>query len=65
MKDCDDVVYRFIDIGKNSKIEGCLVFLDGLIDKHLISEYAIQILMTSGEPDGFDIIKFKSNLIFA
>lgn len=44
--DCDDISYRFIDIGKDKKREACFVFSDGLIDKVLIGEYAIQLLLT-------------------
>lgn len=62
-KDCDDVNYRFIEIGDNNKTEACLVFLDGLIDKHLISEYAIQLLLTNSKGDDSSIISLKSNLL--
>lgn len=46
LKDCDDIGYRTIKIGKNNKREACFVFSDGLIDKSLLSEYAIQLLLT-------------------
>lgn len=61
--DCADIGYRFIDIGNNHKIRACLVYSDGLIDKHLLSEYAIQLLLTSGESDAFDLIGLKSDMI--
>ncbi|QQY79902.1 spore germination protein [Keratinibaculum paraultunense] len=61
-KDCDDIVYRFIQIGKNKK-QICFVFIDGLIDKQLISEYAIQLLLTIDENGNLDVNKFKSNLL--
>ncbi len=62
-KDCDDISYRFIEIGSNHKTQASLVFHDGLIDKHLISEYAIQILLTTSDDEGFDLTSFKSNLL--
>src|SRR5699024_9982087 len=39
------------------------IFYDGLIDKHLISEYAIQLLLSTSDSEGFDLIQFKSNLL--
>lgn len=62
-KDCSDITYRFIEIGSTHKTQVCFVFNDGLIDKHLISEYAIQLLLTTSEGEGFDLIKLKSNLL--
>ncbi len=61
-KDCDDIVYRFIQIGKNKK-QICFAFIDGLIDKQLISEYAIQLLLAMDESGNLDMSKFKSNLL--
>ncbi|MCF6464314.1 spore germination protein [Clostridium sp. Cult2] len=60
LKDCGDISYRFIDIGKDMEREACLVFSDGLIDKVSISEYAIQFLMTGNEDCNSEFI-FKSN----
>lgn len=62
-KDCDDITYRFIEIGAPPKIQVCFVFYDGLIDKHLISEYAIQLLLSTSENEGFNLTKFRSNLL--
>ncbi len=43
-KDCGDITFRFIEIGKDKKnFKLVLFFSDGLIDKHLLSEYAIQL----------------------
>ncbi|HFL3828584.1 TPA: spore germination protein [Clostridioides difficile] len=62
-KDCGDISFRFIEIGNNHKTQACFVFSDGLIDKHLISEYAIQLLLTNSETEEFNIVKFKSKLL--
>lgn len=43
-KDCDDVVFRNFYIGKNGDIALLLIYIDGLIDKPLLSEYVIQSL---------------------
>lgn len=61
-KDCDDINYRFIQIGKDKR-QVCFVFFDGLIDKQLISEYAIQLLLTTSESESFDMNTFKSKIL--
>lgn len=43
-KDCDDVVFRNFFIGKDGEIALLFVYIDGLIDKPLLSEYVIQSL---------------------
>lgn len=57
LKDCDDIAYRTIEIGDNKKREACFVFSDGLIDKSMISEYAIQLLLTISDDDASLISK--------
>lgn len=61
-KDCDDITYRFIDIGNVQKTKTCFIFYDGLIDTHLISEYAIQLLISTSESQDFDLTDIKSDL---
>lgn len=63
LKDCDDVVYRLIEIGDKNKVQGCFIFVDGLINKDLISEYAIQLLLINEDLDSPNIGKIKSNLL--
>ena len=62
-KDCGDICFRFIEIGKDNKVPVCLIFSDGLIDKSLLSEYAIQLLITSNEDEDFLLRKIKKNLL--
>ncbi len=45
-KDCDDIVYRNIEIGKE-RIKALIIFVDGLVDKIVISEFAIESLLNS------------------
>lgn len=61
-KDCDDVIYRTIEIGKENKVMACIICIDGISDKNLISEYAIQIMLTLTECSCLDINFIKSNL---
>ena len=62
-KDCDDISFRFIDIGGTEKIAACFIFNDGLINTTLIAEYALQLLLTSSENEEFDLANLKSNLL--
>ena len=61
--DCDDVVFRRIEVGDVFRVKMTLVFIDGLIDKQYISEYAIQSIITEEEIKSFTLQGFKSSLI--
>lgn len=43
-KDCDDILFRNIEIGIKEKIRATLVFVDGMSDKTFVSETTIQSL---------------------
>ncbi len=43
-KDCDDIVYRNFFIGKNGELALMFIYIDGLVNKPLLSEYVIQSL---------------------
>ena len=62
-KDCGDISFRFIEIGNDKKLQACLIFSDGLIDKYLLSEYGIQLLLSSSENEDFDLSKVKKGLL--
>mgnify|MGYP000898266771 CR=1 FL=1 len=62
-KDCGDISFRFIEIGNEKKLQACFIFSDGLIDKHLLSEYGIQLLLSSSENEDFDFKKIKRGLL--
>lgn len=43
--DCDDIVYRPIKVGKKQEFNMALIYVDGLIDKALISNFAMEPLL--------------------
>ncbi|WFD10126.1 spore germination protein [Tepidibacter hydrothermalis] len=46
-KDCDDLVIREIDVGVENECKMALVYIDGMTDKALISEFALNNLIIS------------------
>ncbi len=42
---CDDIVYRPIKVGKKQEFNMALIYIDGLIDKALISNFAMEPLL--------------------
>lgn len=61
-KDADDVVFRNIQIGKKNKKDACFIFIDGLVDKTVISDYAIEVLFEETELDQADLSSYKDSL---
>ncbi|EOD01686.1 spore germination protein [Caldisalinibacter kiritimatiensis] len=58
LKDCDDIIYRDFKVGRNQKYKLTLIYVDGLIDKDLISENVLKALMQEARevepnPTGF------------
>ncbi|MBN4069763.1 MAG: spore germination protein [Alkaliphilus sp.] len=45
LKDCKDIVYRKIEIGKDIKLNAAIIYLDGMIDRNLVNEYVLTHLM--------------------
>ena len=62
-KDCYDVEFRKIEVGDLNKVRLVFVFIDGLVDKSYISEYAIASLISQEELKNFTLEGFKSSLI--
>ena len=62
-KDCYDVEFRTIEVGDIKKIKLIFVFIDGLISKTYISEYAIASLISQEELKSFTLEGLKSSLI--
>lgn len=70
LKDCDDVVYREVKVGKEQKYRCVIVFIDGLVDKNLIHENLFKPLMhvsrdlrpspSSIKENLFDLIKYAN-----
>ena len=62
-KDCGDISFRFVEIGSGKKVQACFIFSDGLINKALLSEYGIQLLLTSSESEDFNLKGVKKGLL--
>lgn len=60
-KDCDDVIYRRLEIGKENKIKIAFVLIDGLASKDQISDFAIENLIT--ELDLINIEDYKNTFL--
>jgi spore germination protein len=58
LKDCDDVVYREFSVGINQRHKLALVYIDGMINKDLISDNVLKSLLQEArevkpDPEGF------------
>ena len=62
-KDSYDIEFREIEVGDIKKVKLVFIFIDGLIDKSYVSEYAIGTLISQEELKSFTIEGFKSSLI--
>lgn len=62
-EDCDDVVFRRIEIGDIYRVKIALIFIDGLISKEYIAEQAICSLLAKEEIRSFSLQGFKTSLI--
>lgn len=62
LKDADDIVYRTIEVGEDEKTEACIVFVDGLIDKIVISDFAINLLLSISNFDNLNLKEIRSNV---
>lgn len=54
LNDCDDIVYRYILVGKKQRFPLCLIYTDGLIDKSMLSQVVLEPLLIGArevEPD--------------
>ncbi|AOY75181.1 spore germination protein [Clostridium formicaceticum] len=45
LKDCDDIVYREIELGKEGQYKAATIHVDGMADKKLVNEFALNNLM--------------------
>lgn len=62
-RDCEDIIFRFIEVGKKKKLKTCFIFSDGLIDRAFLSEYGIQFLISSYENEDPNLGLLKKNLL--
>ncbi|AKL97132.1 GerA spore germination protein [Clostridium aceticum] len=45
LKDCEDIVYREFEIGKEGQYKAATIHVDGMADKKLVNEFALNNLM--------------------
>lgn len=45
LTDCDDVIFREFNVGKKQNYRFAIIYVDGLADKELVSEYVLESLM--------------------
>ncbi len=62
LKDCDDVVYRPIKVGEKQKFNMAIIYIDGLTDKELISNFAMEPLLNEARKEKPNPKSIKDNL---
>lgn len=60
---CADVVFRRIEVGDVYKVKMTFIYIDGLVDKQYIAEYAIQSIITEEEIKSFTLQGFKTSIL--
>lgn len=63
--DCDDLVIREIEIGDVIRVKMAIVFIDGLISKDHISEYAIASLLSEEEIKSLSLQGYRTTILEA
>ncbi|WFA08515.1 spore germination protein [Tissierella sp. Yu-01] len=62
-KDCDDLIYRRIEVGKDIKRKFAFVSIDGLANKDEVSQFVIERLISESEIDEGELDVFKDELL--
>ncbi len=62
LKDCDDIVFREIEIGGKNKIKIIIIFVDGLANKEFLSDATIQALFWKDDLNTFKTEESYNNL---
>lgn len=62
LKGCDDVVYRTIEVGEKEKIKALMVFVDGLANGKVISEFAIESILEISQLNRINTESIKSSI---
>ncbi|GAB6085621.1 spore germination protein [Alkaliphilus crotonatoxidans] len=47
LKDCDDIIYRELEVGQDHGLKAALIYIDGMSDKMLLNEFVLNNLMTT------------------
>ena len=63
LKDCDDLIIRELEIGEVLRVKMAIVYIDGLINKEFISEYAIGSLIKEEELKSFTLQGYKTTIL--
>ncbi|MTI48874.1 spore germination protein [Sporosalibacterium faouarense] len=61
--DCDDIVYRPIKVGQKQNFNMAFIYVDGLIDKELISEFGLEPLLLDARENKPNPQNIKDNLL--
>ena len=62
-KDCDDVIYRRIEVGDDIKIKLAFVLVDGLTNKDQLSDFVIENLIFEDELQSIEKENFKDSFL--
>ena len=63
LNDCDDVIYRRLEIGCEKTIKIAFILIDGLASKDQLSDYVIENLIAEGELDKSNIDDYKNTFL--
>ena len=64
-RDNDDLIIRELEVGDIFNVRMCLVFIDGLINKEYLTEYAIEALLREEEIKSFTLKGYKTSIFEA
>ncbi|KAB3540959.1 spore germination protein [Alkaliphilus pronyensis] len=45
LKDCDDIVYREVEVGVENNVKAAIIYTDGMIDRNLLNNYILNNIM--------------------
>lgn len=62
-KDCDDLIYRRLEVGGEKRIKLAFVLIDGLTSKNDLSDFAIENLIAKGELDDFELEDYRNTFL--
>lgn len=62
-KDCDDLIYRRLELGREKTIKIAFILIDGLASKDELSDFVIENLIAEGELDLSNIDDYKNTFL--
>lgn len=63
LNNCDDLVVREIEVGEILSVKMAIVYIDGLIDKSFVSEYAIASIIQEEELKSFTLQGYRTTIL--